>query len=212
MNNRFAFFVVSLWSLSGAVFSQVEFSPTAGYFLGGSVDYYQGDLKINNDVCYGMVLGIPLSGEAIFELSYTTMNTTAEWRPFKKYITDFPNRDYGLTVNYMTISGVRQGELGNNVVGFGAVRIGAAWYSSNQNDIDTDWYFAVSMGLGLKIYLNDNLGLRFQGNLHMPFYYTGSGLYFGYDPGGSYSGIFVGLLPFMFQADFSGGLIFVIGN
>jgi len=212
MKRAFKSFVFCVMAIPFAAFSQVEITPFCGYFLGGNIPYYEGDLKINNDVCYGMILGLPLGGDASFEMSYTTMNTTAEWRPFRKYANDFPLRDYGLSVNYLTISGVSQGDFGNNVAAFAAVRIGASWFDSNQNDINTYWYLAVSMGLGLKIYLNDFIGLRFQGNLHMPFYYTGSGIYFGYGPGGTYSGVFVGLIPFLYQGDFSGGLIFVIGN
>jgi hypothetical protein len=209
-----AFKALFLWIMviPFAASSQVEFSPFYGYFMGGSIPYYEGDLKINNNDCYGMILGLPLGGDASFEISYTAANTSAEWRPFRKYVNEFPGRDYGLSVNYLTISGVSNGDFGNNVVGFAAVRVGAAWFKSNQRDIGTEWYFAVSMGLGLKIYFNDVIGLRLQGNLHMPFYYTGSGLYFGYGPGGSYSGVYVGLIPFIFEGDFSGGLIFVIGN
>jgi len=212
MNKRFVFMVSVIIVMHFASFSQVELTPVGGHFFGGNKSFEEGNLKINDNKCYGLILGFPAESSSILELSYTGMNSTAEWRPRQYYSNDYPSRDFGLTINYFTLSGVRQIEFSEKVIGFGAFRAGASWFKSDQSDIEDAWRFAVSLGTGLKFFFNEKIGLRLQGNFHMPLHYSGSGLFFGVGNGGTYSGVFVGLDPSIVEGDISGGLIFVLGK
>jgi hypothetical protein len=68
---------------------------------------------------------------------------------------------------------------------------------------DDIWRFAFTVGGGAKIYLSDRFGLRLQGRIMAPLYFSGGGVYFG--TGGSGFGVSGGI-PIL-QGDFTAGLI-----
>ncbi len=183
-----------------------------GYFFGGSVKFYEGKLKIKDNVSYGVVAGLPLPNGVTIEFSYTGMPSTAQWRPYFNYENQYPERNFGINVNYFNLGGVRNIPLSDKVKGFGALRAGAAYFNSTANDIDDVWRFEVSLGGGIKVYLTDKIGLRFQGNMHLPLVFSGVGLFCGIGSGGSGCDVGVGSTASIIQGDFSAGLIFRLGN
>ena len=188
-----------------------EITPTMGYFFGGNIKFYEGKLKIRDNVSYGVIGGVPLSRGSMLEISYTGMNSKAEWRPRYGYDHSFPSDDFNVMVNYLTVGGVQEAELANNVFGFGALRVGAAWFnaSSGINDV---WRFAISLGGGAKVFLTDRIGLRIHGNLHIPLYFSGVGMFCGIGSGGSSCGASLNSTSSILQGEIAAGLIFRLGG
>lgn len=189
-----------------------ELTPMVGYFFGGSVKFYEGKLNIKDNVSFGFVAGLPISNGTTVEFSYTGMSSTAEWRPYFSYEGKYPARDFGMNVNYFNLGGLRTVPLAENVKGFGGLRLGAAYFNSTADDIDDAWRFEVSLGGGVKVYLTDRVGLRFQGNFHIPLVLSGGGLFCGIGSGGSGCNVSVGSTSSILQGDLSAGLVFRLGR
>ncbi len=189
-----------------------EITPTAGYFLGGSLKFYEGKLKIRDNVSYGLILGMPIRRGTRLELSYTGMSSTAEWRPNLNYADKYPSRNFKMNVNYFLVGGSQDAVLSPKVRGFGGVRLGMAWFNTTAGDIDDVFRFAASLGGGLKVYLTQRVGLRFQANMLIPLYFSGGGIFCGIGGGGSGTGVSLSSTSSIIQADFSGGLVIMLGE
>jgi len=189
-----------------------ELTPMVGYFFGGSAKFYEGKLKIKDNASFGIVAGLPVSSGTTLEFTYIGMSSTAEWRPYFSYEDRYPARNFGMNVNYFNLGGVRTVPLAENIKGFGGLRLGAAYFNSTASDIDDTWRFAVSLGGGVKVYLTDRIGLRFQGNFNIPLVFSGGGLFCGIGSGGSGCNVSVGSTSSILQGDLSGGLVFRLGR
>lgn len=191
---------------------KIEITPMVGYFFGGSAKFYEGKLKIKDNVSYGVAIGLPLPNGVVLEFNYTGMPSTAQWRPYFSYEERYPARDFGINVNYFNLGGARTVPLSENVAGFGALRLGAAYFNSTAGDIDDTWRFEASLGAGVKVYVTDKFGLRFSGNFHIPMVFSGGGLFCGIGTGGSGCSVGVGSTSSILQGDLSAGLIFRLGQ
>ena len=193
-------------------YSQIEISPMAGYFFGGSVNFHEGRLKINDNANFGISISVPMDEESFLEFSYVGSKSTAEWRPYN-YMIDYPSQDFELNSNYFLIGGTHQVRLSDNdIYGFGTFKLGAGYFNSLQNNINDTWRFSIGFGLGLKFFITDNIGIRVGGNMYMPLYFNGVGAYVGIGSGGASTGISLNSTAMILQGDFQGGLIFVIGK
>jgi len=97
--------------------------------FGGSVNFIEGKLKIMDDLSYGGMMSFDIDDDVAVELSYARMDTRAEWRPGYIYAPDYPNLNFDLSVNYMTIGAVREAEIADNIKGFGTLALGAAYFN-----------------------------------------------------------------------------------
>ncbi len=191
---------------------KIEITPMVGYFFGGKAKFYEGKLKIKDNVSYGVAVGVPLPSGVVLELNYIGMPSTAQWRPYFGYDIDYPSRDFGINVNYFNLGSAKTVPLAENIVGFGALRLGAAYFNSTAGDINDTWRFEASLGAGLKVYVTEKIGLRFSGNFHIPMVFSGAGLFCGIGSGGSNCGVSVGSTSSILQGDLSAGLIFRLGR
>ncbi|GJM62228.1 outer membrane beta-barrel protein [Persicobacter diffluens] len=207
MMNRILFFgffcLLPLFS-----FAQVEISPMVGYQLGGSIDFWEGKFKINDQVNYGLQLAYPIREGMAVELSYTRMDTDAEFRAYRG---GFEDRSFDLAVQYIQLGAVRSFGQGP-AEPFVLLNAGAGWASPKVNDIDDEWRFSVMFGGGLKYWFNDQMALKFQARMMMPLYFAGGGIYGGIGTGGPSAGVSVGSTAIMVQGDFSLGLSIRLGQ
>ncbi|MEA3463220.1 MAG: hypothetical protein U9R49_15150 [Bacteroidota bacterium] len=90
---------------------------------------------------------------------------------------------------------------------FGTVGMGLVIWSPKENVVDSYVQFHLTLGAGLKIFLNEYLGIRLQGSMMMPMIVDGGGFGCGIGTGGSSCGgaVFTRITPF--QGEFSGGII-----
>ncbi len=202
--------LVSVLFISTIGFSQLEISPTAGYFFGGKINFYEGSLKLNDNTDFGINLSFEVDEGSFIELSYVGSKSSAYWRPYS-YMPGYPSQDFDINSNYFLIGGVHQVPMGSqNVFGFGTLKAGLGYFNSLKNSISDVWRFSVGMGLGVKVFFTDRIGIRLSGNMYMPLYFNGVGAYVGVGSGGTSSGLSINSTAVIIQGDFSGGLIFVL--
>ena len=185
----------------------VEVVPFAGYMFGGSVKYYEGKLKVDDGVNYGVSLLIPVQSLVDVEINYTRMNSRASFRSYSGYplVSDYDIEN--LSTNYIQVGGISKFYSSNTKVApFGSFSVGATWFTAP--DISAVWKFSVTAGLGVKIMLSDRIGIMLRGRLMMPMSFAGTSFYFG--SGGS--GLSLNSVVAPFQGDFNGGLIIKLGN
>ena len=189
---------------------KIELTPFGGYMFGGKMRFYEGDLKIQDNANYGLIMDVEVAPDTKIELMWAHMSTTADFRG--GYGFDFlstPPFDVG--VGYIQIGSVREINM-DKVRPFGAITLGTTYFlpSSETGEVkyDDTWKFSVTLGGGAKIWLTDRVGIRLQGRLMMPMFWGGVGFTVG--TGGS--GFSVGAGTTMVQGDFTGGLIIALGD
>jgi len=208
-NTRFIL-IVSMLFISSMSFSQLEISPTAGYFFGGKVNFYEGSLKLNDNADFGINLAFEVDEGSFIELSYVGSKSSAYWRPYG-YLPNYPSQDFNINSNYFLIGALHQVPLGSqNVYGFGTFKLGAGYFNAIESRYSDYWRFSIGMGLGIKIFITERVGIRLGGNMYMPLYFNGVGAYVGIGTGGTSSGLSLNSTAVIVQGDFSGGLIFVL--
>lgn len=192
------------------IFAQggVEIVPFAGYMFGGSIDYYQGKLKIDNGVNYGASILVPIHDLLDVEVNYTRMESKASFSPYFGY----PNLQYAETnvaTNYFHVGGISKFyRQDTKLTPFGSMSLGATWFSPDDSSFGDVWRFSVNLGLGVKIMFSERVGVMLRGRLMMPMYFGGVYMYGG--TGGS--GVSVNSVVAPLQGDFNGGLIIKLGG
>ena len=192
------------------LFSQggVEIVPFAGYMFGGSVNYYEGKLKIDNGVNYGVSILVPMHQLLDIEINYTRMDGKASFSKYAGYPL-LENKETTMATNYIQIGGISKFYSQNTkVTPFGSLSLGATWYSPTDGSFQDVWRFSVAAGLGVKVMFSERIGIMLRGRLLMPMYFGGVGIYAG--TGGS--GVSVNSVVAPLQGDFNGGLIIKIGG
>ncbi len=202
--------IVSIFTFN-IVNAQIEISPVAGYFFSTNVNFYEGYMKIKDDMAYGINLGFRLDDTRLVEFSYVGSANNVEWRPYTGFY-DYPSRNFTITSNYFLLSGIQEVAINEQTKGFGTAKLGAAYFHPQDSHIADVWRFGFGLGLGLKYFINENIGIRFQGDLLFPLYFNGVGAYCGIGTGGSSCGVGMNSSSVILQGDISLGLIFVLGN
>lgn len=191
--------------------SQVEIAPFAGYMFGGGVNYYQGELKINDNMNYGASLIVPdIQWGTDLEINYTRMDSKARFRANPAY-PDFEDTEFNVSVNYIQVGALKKFNEGEAFTPFGSFSLGAAIFSP-KNDISDVWRFAITLGLGGKYMISDRVGIMLRGRLMLPMIFGGVGGYVGIGTGGTSGGLTLNSYATIVQGDFNGGLVFVLGK
>ena len=189
---------------------QFELTPFVGYQLGGTVKFYEGKIKIDNDMNYGLAASVNIRYGVRAEFYYSRVATRGKWTPYLGYENSYPPLDFDLAINYFQIGSVKE-FMQDDIRPFGSLTIGAVWF--DPKDIVTDqWFFSVTLGGGVKIFLTDRVGIRLQGRLLLPLVFSGAGLYAGIGTGGVSTGAGFSSWAPVVQGDLTGGLIIVIGK
>ena len=84
----------------------VELTPFIGYQFGGELRVRDGDLRLQDDINYGLVLDVALNRNGLLEVSYTRQDTRIEYREFNAGTRPI----YDVSVNYWQIGGVYEFE------------------------------------------------------------------------------------------------------
>ena len=164
-----------------------ELTGFAGYAFGGKISTSLGDVKVNDSEMFGAILGLNVRPGYQVELSWNYQPTDLELRPFVG-----ASSSIGLDVHYFQIGGLRQIEQGN-AFPFLKFTLGATYYVPESQplggvNLDSEWRFSMTLGLGAKYFFNPRVGLRFQGDLVGTFLNTSGGMFCGF--GGCSLGLF----------------------
>jgi opacity protein-like surface antigen len=189
--------------------ARVEISPFGGYLLGGSLKFYEGKFKIENAASYGGMLSMKAAGGNFIELSYTRMDSQGQWNPSSGYMSSLPRDTFDIAMNYLQINSLNEFALDNEAIRpYGTAGIGTSWIHPKEGDTSDEWMFTFNAALGLKYFFNDRIGIRLQARMLLPMIFDGGGFYFGTGGGGAY----VSSTSVIVQGDFTGGLIFALGD
>lgn len=209
MNKRLTLLALLL-TLSVWSYGQVEISPYAGYTFGGLTSYnYNGyRLRIDGSANYGGTIGyvLPTDGLTI-ELGYNhTKSTIKQDGGLIDIIEPTP-----INVNYITLGVQAPFMYSEQLVPYGLIALGAAQY--NPTELKDDyWRFALNLGVGVKYYFTDVIGVKAQAKLYMPLYFGGFGFGCGIGTGGANCGGGAGFGSEIVQLDLVGGLVVKIAK
>ncbi len=208
----FSLLVIVLLTGSELTFAQdhkVEITPFGGYLLGGSVKFYEGKFKIEDAACYGGMLAVQVKSGNFIEFSYTGMSTQGNWNPYNDYEVSIPEGTVDMAVNHFQIGSVNEIPLDNEAIRpYGTATLGTTWFNIQDDDATDEWLFSITLGLGLKYFFNERIGIRIQSRMLLPVVYNGGGFYIGT----SSSGMYVSSTAPIVQGDFTGGLIIALGE
>ncbi len=190
---------------------QIEIAPAAGYMFGGRVNYYQGELKIKDNVNYGVSLIVPdVSWDTDLEINYTRMDTDVQFRASLNY-PDYKDADFKASVNYIQIGAMKTLGGDENFKPFGSFSLGTTVFSP-KNELSNVWRFSIVLGLGAKYWISERVGIIVRGRLMLPMIFGGIGGYYGIGSGGSGGGLTLNSYTTIVQGDFNGGLVFSLGK
>jgi len=185
-----------------------ELVPYGGYFFSGNVNTSGGSLNIKDSYNYGLILDIAVQREVMLELSWSQAENDVEVSDRLGIIEDRVK----VNTSYFQV-GANYAFGRKNVRPFGLFTIGAVYFNPGEGEnrsftYSDEWRFAMALGGGVKIYLSESVGIRLQGRLMFPLYFTGGGFYLGTGGGGFGVGAGIPVL----QGDLSAGLIIGLGD
>ena len=204
-----------LFSISLILFSifsnaqTIEITPMGGYSFIGGMNFYEGRVNVLDNASYGIKIGFSPIEHSVLEFSYQGTETSAKWEPYNSWGSTYPREEFPVNTNFFTLSFQHERMLtSDKVYGFGGLGMGMAYYHPTGRNVSDVYSFAVTVDLGVKIFLTDRIGIRLQGGLQMPLYFQGFGMYVG--SGGS--GLSMNAGTYAVQGGFSAGVIFRLGE
>ena len=182
--------------------ARIEITPFGGHQGGGEFDDHGSDpeLEIQDDSVYGAMLGFgrdesPSQLELYFSRQETQMEGTDAFSITRQFKLDVDYYHIGVAFH------LEQGNLQPYIVG----SLGATRFDSQSPSLDSDVKFSLGLGVGLKWFPVERVGVRLEGRLFGTFVDTESVAHSG--PGGT---VVVGRTEFLAQYNVVAGLIFVI--
>ena len=182
----------------------VQIIPYYGWQWGGDISTYEGEIEFDAEDSFGGMIDIPVSVKnSMVELSYIRQNTNAY---LNRYASGRREDLFPVSIEYFQAGGVYEQRYSQGKVApFGLTSLGAVRMAPQHVTYDDYWAFAITVGVGIKTYLSDRLGLRVQIKAEIPLLFSSGGVWCG--TGGCSAGISgTGTI----QGNVGGGLIFVL--
>jgi len=174
-----------------------DITAFGGWQFGGSIKTSVGTLKIKDNWNFGAVLDLSIRPGIQLELSYSRMESEVNLKTTLQPSVHL----FDAVVEYFHIGALRVLRPGK-VQPYTSFTIGMTHFNPKAANISSEWRFSMNLGLGVKIFPSERIGLRLQGRLMMPIINSGAGFWWG--PGGGY--VTVGG-EVMLQGDLTAGLI-----
>lgn len=153
----------------------IELGGFYGWQFGGSLSAVQGDISIKDSDFWGLALDIPIPAGVQVELLYHRQDSKLE---LKQRGTNVKEPLFDMSVEYFQIGGLRGLPKGNTLP-YGIFTLGATRFHPKDPSYNDEWKFSATLGLGVKVYASERVGLRLQGNLLIPFQWSGGSLWCG---------------------------------
>jgi hypothetical protein len=185
-----AFFLVSvLAAVPAAVHAQsVEIEPFGGWQAGGGFGTQEGSVDIAADVVYGVTVDVRIREDGLLEFIYSRQDTGFEVTtedPFDPFQTNKETVD--ATVEYYHGGGVFEFLVENrDLRPFVVLTAGVARLHAGVGE--SEWWFSMGGGGGLKVFLSERWGIRFDARA-WPTFLRGEGAFLCSLPGGCLIGL-----------------------
>ena len=194
---------------SQAISQAIELTGYGGYMVSGKADYYEGEINVGGAAVYGATLGVDM-GPMVIQFLYNRNETTARVR---RYGFNGWEENIDMVVENYHI-GVEKLLMDDEMIKpYGAFSLGVAAYTpkSTRPELGSDAYtrFSIGMGLGVKIFPTEKIGIKLQAKMFMPLTFGGVGIACGSGSGCGSSAYFN--VPIV-HGEFSGGVILRIGG
>lgn len=154
-----------------------EIAPYGGMFWSSQVNTSAGSLVFGVAPEAGVALDFQVDGKSQVEILYVYARPQAHFSSLSSFYASSPS--FGVTTQYLQLGGLttfQQGRLEPYLAG----GLGVVWYSPSDVEVqgaqtiqpvDT-WLFAFNLGLGVKWYLSDSIGLRAGVRFFLPVYFN----------------------------------------
>lgn len=176
---------------------RIQIGASYGFQFGGHINGYNGYTDIIDKANYTGMIDFRIKPNIEAELSFSIQPTEVEINAISYAY--YPFR-ISASVEYYQ-AGVLYLLKTGKVEPFTMMTLGAAHL--NPDKYEDVWRFAIAPGIGVKIWLSENVGIRIQGRVLLPLYFAGGGVFVG--TGGASMGVSAGVVGA--QGDISGGLM-----
>ena len=186
--------------------AQFEISPYAGWTFGGTTSYsYQGyRLKVEAAANYGIAVDYTIPGDLMqVELFYNHYSSTIKQDGGINDVVE----ETAVNSNYIQAGVLTPFYASDKLQPFGIFTLGAAQFNTPDYSNEDYWRFAFTMGLGMKYFFSDVVGIRIQSKVYFPVYFAGGGMGCSIGTGGSGCGASAGFGSEIVQLDITGGLV-----
>ncbi len=164
----------------------IEIGGTYSYMWAGSYNLYYGEIQMDDGNQWGGFASFSLRPDTKLELSYLNSHTNAKYYAYSYVPQDHPelnNVNTPVTIQYFQAGSIYQIDKGK-AAPFLGVYLGAAYFNPTGTapkgvTYSGKWNFAMSFAGGVKIYASDKFGIRLQGRLLLPMYFSGGSMYVG---------------------------------
>jgi hypothetical protein len=188
MKNKFIFILVllALGSSDEARAQElpaqkVELTSFFGYQVGGGFGTRQGRASVASAPVYGLAMGVFINPEWQFETFYSRQDTELTVRSSSPFSPS--SKIFDVSVEYFQGGFLYEFDPHKSVRPFLLVSLGATRIDPKEPEFSTEWYFSIVGGGGVKLFVSEHVGFRFQGNLLFPFLWL-NGRLFCTAPGG----------------------------
>lgn len=160
--------------------NRAEITAYGGWQFGGVAYVRAGDLKLKDAGNYGVIVDIGVRPGAQVELMYNRQDTELRLQEafgITRTLTD-------IVVDYWLAGGLMEVDRRGPARPFVSLGLGAVHYNPKEREIDErpisdEWQFAMALGLGVKYFVSERIGLRLQGHLWQGFTGTSGGIFCG---------------------------------
>ncbi len=179
----------ALFPTPGLAQGQVEITPFVGWQFGGWAAGRTGEFRLSDEVAYGAMLDIPVRPGAQVELLYSRQETQLLFDDYlegRRALTD-------MTLQFIQGGGLYEIDHYRPARPFVVATLGATHLNPKQSNIGgeqvgDEWRFSFTLGVGVKYFPIERLGLRLQGTFLSTFLNTGGSIFCG--GGGCSFGLF----------------------
>ena len=171
MKKDFYILILTLFfaALNSISAQKVEILPYIGYETGAKAAAVTGgEFHLNGGLLYGGSFNFRLSGDYKLEISYGRMNSAIS------YSLDQVEQARGnFAVSYITLGGLYEYNPEDTWVPFGKFALGTIIYNPEKEGSETDRVGQFNISGGIKWFLHDNFGVRFQAGIALPLFFEG---------------------------------------
>ena len=186
---------------------QIELGGFVGWTVSTDASTYNGTVVIDGATDYGGTIDYAIRPGYGVELLYAYVPTHARFASFAPSVSSSDSA--GLGLHWIQIGGTVSRPMGR-IEPFGAITAGMViihpsalhFQDGTTSSAEDTVRFAFTAGLGFKVWMTENVGLRFEARALVPVFFSGGGFWVG--TGGAAVGLSGGI-PFA-QFDFTGGL------
>jgi hypothetical protein len=164
----------------------IELGATYSYMWAGTYHLYEGEIHMEDGSQWGGIATFSLRPDTKLEFYYANAQSNATFYRYSYVPSNTPSLDdlnTPVTIQYFQLGSVYQIPKGK-AQPFIGVYLGAVLFHPTGNapqglTYEDQWNFAISFAGGLKLYASDSFGVRLQGRLMLPMYFSSGSMYVG---------------------------------